>query len=534
MNLFKRIFISIKRNLGKSLIIFLIVFLLGILTSGAISVVNAIQLTRDNLRRQIPAVATINPDMEAISNYRETYGTVPTQDMLESTLLESIGELPYVRAFDYALISDNGGASGFFSESLSLSTDVSLYAQLWSHHERETIEELFKNNLQRMQLGVEGLEQFRIKGVRNPAIVDVEEGIIELVEGRVFTEREMDEGALVVLVSQAFATENDLVIGDTFILKQRIYEHEVFFLGGLLIPEEIFIPQNLVSSIDVELKIIGLFEPSMVMDDEATGTNIFNHMELNALIYVPVDVVRRQVSSFHLHQLEINSEVFDHIQSTLYAYQDIIFVLYDGLELEAFYVAASELLPDFWQVSDLRYEYEAMTGVLDSFQDISTFILALMVIASLTILGLLILLLIRDRRYEFGVYLALGESRIRIIVQLFIEILIISLGAIVSALSIGHLLARTLTFNILYRDLINNPDVFPMGDIIMPNDFNRMGFGVQMTAEEMVAAYDISLGFSMIILFLVVSMLMILLSTILPMIYLIRLQPKEIIESNRT
>lgn len=49
----------------------------------------------------------------------------------------------------------------------------------------------------------------------------------------------------------------------------------------------------------------------------------------------------------------------------------------------------------------------------------------LVVIAGTIILALIVILMIRERRYEIGVLLSLGESRMKIIAQFFVELLVV-------------------------------------------------------------------------------------------------------------
>ncbi|MCL2680715.1 MAG: hypothetical protein FWF11_04490, partial [Coriobacteriia bacterium] len=101
MNFFTRAFVSITRNFGKTILLLLIVFALGCVISGAISVQQAVRNTDINLRAGMPVVATIDQDFEAIQE-SAAMGQLPEViSGLGPQLLDEIGSLQQVRRFDY-------------------------------------------------------------------------------------------------------------------------------------------------------------------------------------------------------------------------------------------------------------------------------------------------------------------------------------------------------------------------------------------------------------------------------------------------
>jgi len=59
MTLFKRATIYMIKSYGKSITLLLLIFTLGIVLSGAISVRNAIIVSEERLMMQVPSVATL-------------------------------------------------------------------------------------------------------------------------------------------------------------------------------------------------------------------------------------------------------------------------------------------------------------------------------------------------------------------------------------------------------------------------------------------------------------------------------------------
>jgi len=85
-----------------------------------------------------------------------------------------------------------------------------------------------------------------------------------------------------------------------------------------------------------------------------------------------------------------------------------------------------------------------MLQPLNNISKISKNIVILVAIAGAVILTLIIILSVRERRYEIGVLMSLGESRIKIIGQFFAELFIVTLISIAIASAAGNVVGNTL------------------------------------------------------------------------------------------
>lgn len=85
-----------------------------------------------------------------------------------------------------------------------------------------------------------------------------------------------------------------------------------------------------------------------------------------------------------------------------------------------------------------------MLQPLNNISKISKNIVILVAIAGAVILTLIVILSVRERRYEIGVLMSLGESRIKIIGQFFAELFIVTLISIAIASAAGNVVGNTL------------------------------------------------------------------------------------------
>ena len=149
---------------------------------------------------------------------------------------------------------------------------------------------------------------------------------------------------------------------------------------------------------------------------------------------------------------------------------------------------------------------------------------------SLVILTLLIILFLRDRKKELGLYMALGEKRSKTISLLLLEVMTIAFLSIMVSLFIGNVFANSVSENMLMNDIAAEQErASGLGGAIWEFDFfASMGFDTEIPVDVIAASYDVSLSFYAVLIFLGVGLGTVLLATVIPVIYILRLNPKEI------
>jgi len=141
MNFVKRASFSVKRRASKTGILLLIIMILGTMISGALSIQQAVENAEKNLKRQLPAVVTIEPNPDKIFEHYELTNEPLGIGPLTIEVIKEIGELPYVSYFDY------------FIDTITFSRELVPYE-------------------------VDEQKTFFLKGVNNPEIIDIKEGVL--------------------------------------------------------------------------------------------------------------------------------------------------------------------------------------------------------------------------------------------------------------------------------------------------------------------------------------------------------------------
>lgn len=104
----------------------------------------------------------------------------------------------------------------------------------------------------------------------------------------------------------------------------------------------------------------------------------------------------------------------------------------------------SEIDTDSYSVTSSDEIYEQMLSPLNNISSIAQNIVILVAIAGAVILTLIVILSIRERRYEIGVLMSLGENRIKIIGQFFMELFMVTVVSLIIASFAGNFVGNAL------------------------------------------------------------------------------------------
>lgn len=530
MNFFKRATISILRRPGKTIILLLLVFILGTVIAGAIAVEGAISNTDANLRANMPAIVTTTFDQESFMtevDWEDDYAIFDQywndRELLTADHVRTLGELDYVESYDYII-------EGWLAT--------------WDLERYEGDHDFITHSSE----GEDGPNHIRVLGASDTELVHVQNDIISITEGNTFSEADLsagDSNRSVAIISEALASANNLSVGSTFTFSQTV---------SLPLPAgewhepwtDQFLEENVYDVIEIEYEVIGLFD---INEERSTEDDQWEQIDRLNVVYIPnwtIESINRQSSDAHIASWE--SVDFDpdpdwHGVIDVDADEDEretevipVFVLTDPVLIDDFRVAAEEFLPPFYNLIDMSGAFGDIASSMDTLQGIANWVLYVSIGATLLILSLLITLFLRDRRYEMGVYLALGEKKGRVIAQILMEVIVTSLVGITLAVFTGTLISNAVSQNMLRNQLISQQDEVTMwggGHHTWDPEssaFEQIGIPrISMTPEEMMEAFEISFSLETIGLFYIIGLGAVGLSTVMPVIYVVTLKPKKVL-----
>ncbi|GGI66834.1 ABC transporter permease [Enterococcus alcedinis] len=499
MNFWQRGLKSVTRRKGRSLILFLVVFILGNVIAGAVSIEQSTKNVEVETKKQMGARATISMDYE---RFDEEYNKNPekfenNEEVLKNPSLkelESIGKLPYVKYFDYSSRAHLG------------TNKIKAYKP-----EEEDAE------------GAGVKHQFNMKGVNRKEMVDVEEGLIKIVEGTTLEEKDVQEGTRNIIISKEVAELNNLSVGDQFVLDvtgENYGEEGMIGSAGNADQSESTVKPE-ITTFDFPTKIVGIFtvvkkEEVKEKSSEENSNQDWQAMEQINTIYGPNKLVQELSKEMQEKIWKVSAEerVVDEDYETTYVLKSID-------DLEAFREEANALLTnDYYHVVASSDQYDQVAGGMQKLGKISGYVVIIAVAASLMIISLIVLLFLRDRKHELGIYLSLGEKRSQIIGQILVELLLTSALALILSLITGNLLAGGISESLLQTDWLsgNQEDMMYYSSMISSD----------LTPEDVQNTYHVTFSVGYIVSYLLIGLSTVLLSAIVPLLYILRLNPKKI------
>ena len=300
-----------------------------------------------------------------------------------------------------------------------------------------------------------------------------------LSEGRLLSATDADTNNCVI--ETTLADDNDLSVGDTFILTATVNNETV----------------------EQELKIVGIYE---VIDSQQMGgpgqNNPFN------------TIYQTNITSatYYLDDPE-NLEEFQELAKEK-----------SNIDFETYALDANDRL------------YQQNINSLENTQSFSTMFLIVVIGAGSAVLCLVLILTIRNRYYEIGLFLSLGQSKFKIILQQLFEMLMIAAVAFVISLGTGKMVSNIIG-NMLESGTNNNQFQMeiPVGgnDDAFENNFGGKVPGMPMFNdafnEPENSEFDVSLTASTVRQLAGITIVICLVSIAIPSTYVLRLSPREIL-----
>jgi putative ABC transport system permease protein len=338
------------------------------------------------------------------------------------------------------------------------------------------------------------------RGVRSPMTYDLATRKIDIVEGRNLTEAEIAEGANVTVVSIDMARENRLQLGDTLKFRHQI--------GG----EGMFDPLQVIGS-SYELTIVGFFKANTdeFFDQDGMVKAIFS------TIYVPQAVVDREAIA-EMDMINDISNGWVYIETPKPIYPMII--LNSADHLTSFKAEVQTLIADEnVQVITANEAYDSITAPMQVIGLIADYVLVLALVATILSVTLTVLLFLRDRLTEIGIYGALGESKLKTVSQFLIEVVLIAMMAGSMALISGQILATNLTHSVV-KGQIAMIDEAKLVKVDQSSD-------ALINKQEVMDAYTVTMTSDTIINLLGILVLSAIGGSILPLVVISSVSPKK-------
>lgn len=329
-----------------------------------------------------------------------------------------------------------------------------------------------------------------IEGVISTALVDdFSDGDSKITDGRAITKS--DVGKKVTVINETLAEENDLSVGDSITIESATDEDTT-----------------------VKLKIVGIYKTTSSGDDQAQNFSFLNPYNK---LYTPYTATAALKGDDYKNTID----------SAVY-YMD------DAKNMDAFVKAAKKTSIDFdtYTLNTNDQLYQQMVGPIENVASFSKNVVYLVSVAGAVILGLIVMMSIRERKYEMGVLMAIGEKRWKLIGQFLTEILIVAVIAIGLASVTGNLVANQLGNQLLSQQISSSTDSTQTASGQMPGGGGGMGgkmFGHSSSNVDIIDSLNVAVSMNDMLILGGIGILIAIIATLLPSISVLRLHPKTIL-----
>lgn len=477
MYIIKNAWKNIIRSKGRNILIGIIIAIVTISSYISLAINNSSNNLVESYKNSNPLEVTLGIDMHSLMENHNSDNSVQIESLTEDEI-KNYGNSNYVKDYYY-----------YYSTSLSSDITAISMDDLFKKDDDNSDAPKMENNDKEMKND----EDFKFSAYSDISYIEsFVNGTNKITEGEIFDNDNTDN---VIIISSDLASENNLQVGD----KITFYSSSD-------------------SSKTIELEIIGIYEDS--------SDNSENFMGMNAMmssnqIYTTVTAMQQIL------------ELKDSTNNTLNAK----FYLNNSDDLEAF---SNELrdkgLSEYYSIND---NSETVLATLKPIQNISSFSITFLIvicIVAVIVIGILTMINIRDRKYEIGVLRAIGMSKLKVMAQLLIEILIVTIIAIILGIGIGKITSQPVTNVMLEQEISKyQEEQNQIQDNFGGKEVNRGGFGDKKPGENNVSNYVDSLTVSIkpiaILEVAGISLLITLLCGTISIMYVNRYSPNKILQN---
>ena len=226
--------------------------------------------------------------------------------------------------------------------------------------------------------------------------IDFKSEVLKLEKGRHIEENDNNK----IMIHEKFAELNNVNLGDKIKLSQ---EDKI-----------------------LELEIVGIYS--------GEKTNTFNGLSSD---FIENTVYTDYKSSQELSNLITNNKV-----------TSVEYGVEDPTKLDDVIKSVEDLGLNNLMVSKSNKNYELITSSVESITKITNMIRIGSVVVGVVILSLILMFWVRERTYEIGILLSLGTSKVNLVLQFIVEVLLVTIFGLMIALGIEIATIKYLASNV--------------------------------------------------------------------------------------
>ncbi|WP_353894171.1 ABC transporter permease [Proteinivorax hydrogeniformans] len=477
MSFFNRAMLSVGRRKSKNLTMLVIMTIILSLVVVGMNIIYATENASVLARETLGSYATLSYDFEgAVLDEKKDFAP-QIVDGEEAALLAEHENVLYHNSIGYAYGVGEGievvGDSSIFNNELDFRSS-----------------QLAPPNL--AMVGVDNTELLNF----------FDDSYFHMSQGRHLTFE--DKYSQVAVIEQELANKNNLTVGDTIEVKSA--DNQLVY----------------------DLEIVGIYQAQQNrLSSRLNQYGIqFSLISPSNRIYVPYDV------AVNLRQNEVTAAGMSFTLPSL-GTDRVVYYIDEPQNVDVF-IEDSKQYPFDWQNFKLdanERAYRYMVEPAERVASLAKRVILITVLAGICILSLVLMLWVKERNYETGVLLSLGESKKKIIYQYLFEMLVVAVVAIFMAFIVGGFASQHLGNRLMDRQFDPDDEVETIGQMLEERVITRVNRAPGSSADDIKPIDQLQIGTTFFekLKIMVLSLGLMTLAVLVPMSNLMRYSPKSIL-----
>lgn len=500
MDFIRRAWLFTKAKLGRTILLIIAFSAILIFVLSGLTINSAAKASIESAKKAAGATVSLSVNMEnVIKKAQSSADTSSSTSTSSSTTGRHFAiDLPTISETTAQKIANLSGVKSYsfsYSASADASSGITKVSES-SSSSSSSSNSSFPGGGQGGGMMGQSQEDFTIEGTNHLSADSNFTSAYKITSGRAI--QASDQGTNHVVIEKTLASQNDLKVGSTFTLEDS-------------------------NDKTYKMTVVGIFTTSSSSTEDSISY-------MNTM-YTALSVANAMKATSG----EISSASYS---------------MTNPANASSFVKKANKLVNNSnFQVSKNDTAYQNVKSSLNNVASFAKNIVLLVAIAGAIILALIIMLMVRERRFEIGVLMSLGETKIKIVAQFFAELFMVMIVSVVIASAAGNVVGNVVGQQLLKQETtqttssnsnsgMQNGTTQGGGQMQRPSGNgggfaaragSAFGFGQSRQQAKALEKLDIKISASEILMLVAIAILITLVAVGLASIGILRLNPKQVL-----
>ncbi|NCB33382.1 MAG: ABC transporter permease [Erysipelotrichia bacterium] len=514
MNFAQRAWRYITRTKVKSLLLILTFFVIGNLVILGLGISEAAQNAKVLTRKSMRAIVSYELDTDSFYKYAdglsssdEMQQAYANRPKVEEDEVSKLANDSRVKAYNFN-VSMNGTSDGFDNVPLG----------------NETTDD--NGNV----ISAMGYTSTNIKVTAGSSLrtIELTEGTISVVSGNYYTQANIDNEDAVCLITKELADLNGLSVGDDISInlldKDSMKNAETQGIDS--------------AKMKLNLTICGIYTTKADVDRNADDYKWMSAsdspkntilMPMSTYITWGKQAFAEQYKLYYSGLSDMTSYTAENLINDNTTPSSAIYLLNDPLEVDQFVSDHTGELSQYMWLNADNATFKKLARPLDTLNFFSSIIVWIVVVNAIIIITLVTALSMKTREYEIGVLLSMGTSKMKIVTQMFLELIMIAIVGFSLAVASGSVIAGKVGDLVLSYQTTSDAQY---GDNKGDTNYyftSSNNYFTSITQDDMLAQYHVKVSPTLIMEIYLLGAGVVLIAIVIPSFMIMRLNPKQIL-----